>query len=70
MLNDLGFFLGLIFLIAGAALLFEGVSNAEASQTAAIMGGATFLSLGSVVLWAVLKNWWAWRKEYRRYRNE
>jgi hypothetical protein len=33
MLNELGFFLGLISLIAGAALLFEGVSNAEASQT-------------------------------------
>ncbi len=70
MLNNLGLFFGLIFLIAGAVLLYKGVSNADASQTAAIIGGATFLSLGSVAMWTVLKNWWEWRREYRRYRNE
>jgi len=70
MRDDLGLFFGLIFLIAGAMLLYNGVSNADATQSAAIIGGATFLSLGSVVMWTLLRNWWEWRKEYRRYRNE
>ena len=62
-------FCGVICFLGGAALLYKGVSNADASQTAAIIGGATFLSLGSTAMWNVLKNWWVWRKEYRRYRN-
>jgi len=70
MLDDLRLFSGLIFLIAGAALLHNGMSNADASQSATVLGGATFLSLGSTVMWTVLRNWWVWRKEYRRYRNE
>jgi len=69
MLDELGLFFGVIFLLAGAVLLYKGVSNADASQTAAVIGGATFLSLGSVLMWNVLKNWWVSRKEYRRYRN-
>ena len=63
MLDDLGFFFGLIFLIAGAVLLYNGVSHNDASQSTTIIGGATFLSLGSTVMWSVLRNWWAWRKE-------
>lgn len=69
MRDDLGLFIGLVFLIIGAALLYNGVSHSDASQSAAIIGGATFLSLGSVVLWTLLKKWWEWRREYRRYRN-
>jgi len=70
MLDDLRLFFGLIFLIAGAVLLYNGVSNNDASQSATIIGGATFLSLGSTVMWTVLRNWWEWRREYRSYRNE
>ncbi len=70
MRDDLGLFFGLILLMAGALLLYNGVSKSDASQSAAIIAGATFLSLGSVVMWTLLKNWWGWRKEYRRYRNE
>jgi hypothetical protein len=70
MLNDLGLFFGAIFLLAGAALLYKGVSNADASQTATIIGGAVLLSVGSVLMWTVLKNWWEWKREYRSYRDE
>jgi hypothetical protein len=70
MLNNLGFFSGALFLLAGAVLLHEGVSNADASQTAAILGGAMFFSIGSALMWTVLKNWWEWRRECRTYRNK
>lgn len=69
MRDELSLFFGVIFLLGGAMLLHHGVSTGDASQTAAIIGGATLLSLGSVVAWKVLKNWWEWRKEYRKYRN-
>ena len=69
MRDALGIFFGLTLLIVGAVLLYSGMSNADASQSAAIIGGATFFSLGSAVLSALLKNWWKWRKEYREYRE-
>jgi len=64
-----GLFFGLSFLIAGAILLYNGMSNADASQSAAVIGGATLLSLGSVLMGTFLRNWWEWRKEYREYRK-
>jgi len=72
MRDNLSLFFGLILLIAGAVLLNNGVSNAYASQmnqSATALGGATFLSFGSMVMWTVLKNWWKWKKECERYRN-
>jgi chromate transport protein ChrA len=69
-MRGLGLVFGSIVLIAGAALLYNGVANTEATQSVTIIAGATFLSLGATVLWNLLKNWWGWRREYRRYRNE
>ena len=62
MRDDLGLLFGLTFLTAGAVLLYNGLSNSDASESATIIGGATFLSLGSTVMWTVLKNWWEWRE--------
>lgn len=69
-MRGLGLVFGLIVLIAGAALLYNGLTNADATQSATIIAGATFLSLGATILWNLLKDWWGWRREYRRYRNE
>jgi len=69
MLDNIGFFIGLIFLIAGAVLLYSGASSADPSQSGEMIGGATLLSLGLIVMGTVLRNRWEWRKEYRRYRN-
>ena len=69
MRDALGLFFGLSFLIAGAILLYNGMSNANAGQSVAIIGGATFLSLGAVLMGSFLRNWWEWRKEYREYRK-
>jgi len=63
-------FLAFLFLIAGAVLLSNGFSTSDPSQTAKVIGGATFLSLGLVSLWFGVKNWWKWRTVYKESRNE
>ena len=52
-----------------AVLVFVAVFFGGFAPIAGHIAGATLLSLGSTVMWTVLKNWWVWRKEYRRYRN-
>jgi hypothetical protein len=66
----LGLFLALALLAIGAALLKEGISKSELSQTTQIISGAGFLSFGLASLWFTARNWLKWRKEYKEYRNE
>jgi hypothetical protein len=61
--NDLGLIFGIIFFLAGAALLYGGTSNSDANELAAVLGGAALLSLGSIVLWILVRNWWKRRKD-------
>jgi hypothetical protein len=51
-------------------LLYDGFSTSDLSQTAKLIGGAIFLSLGLVSLWFGVKNWWKWRTVYKESRNE
>jgi hypothetical protein len=46
-----------IFLGVGGALLTGDISRPDTSQTARIVGGASFLSMGLLNLWFALKNW-------------
>jgi hypothetical protein len=70
MRDDLSLFFSLILLIVGAALLSDGVSSTDPSQSARVIGGAAIFSLGSSVMWMVLRNWWGWRKILNRYRDQ
>jgi len=63
-------FLAFLCLTVGALLLYDGVSTPDLTQTAKVIGGASFLSLGSVGLWFGVKNWLKWRSIYKEYRNE
>jgi hypothetical protein len=63
-------FLAFLFLITGAVLVYDGFSTSDPSQTAKLIGGAIFLSLGLVSLWFGVKNWWKWRTVYKESRNE
>jgi len=69
MRDDLGLLFGTILLLTGLMLLYNSVSSTDANQSFAILGGAALLSLGAMLVWTVLKNWWGWRKEYRKERN-
>jgi len=63
-------FLAFLFLITGAVLLYDGFSTSDLSQSAKVIGGAIFLSLGLVRSWFAVKNWWKWRTVYKESRNE
>ncbi len=69
MRDHLATFIALILLIAGAGLLYDGVSTSDVSQSARIIGGAALLTLGLTISLFVLRNWWKWRKLSRDYRN-
>jgi uncharacterized membrane protein len=70
MLDTLMPFLACLFFVIGAALLYDGVSTSDLTQTAKIIGGASFLSLGLVSLWIGVKNWWKERTDYKEYGKE
>lgn len=63
-------FLAFLFLVVGSVLLFDDLSISDVTQTGAIIGGATFLSLGLITLWIGVKNWWKSKITYREYRKE
>jgi hypothetical protein len=61
---------GLIFLAIGGRLFSGDISRPDTNQSAYIVGGAAFLSLGLLNLWFALKNRLKWKREYKEYRNE
>jgi hypothetical protein len=69
MRDDLALFFALIIVIPGAALLYDGISSADASQTIRVIGGALLLTLGLTIMSIVLRNWWKWKKVLARHRN-
>jgi hypothetical protein len=70
MQDDFALFFAVIVLTLGAVLLHDGVSHPDASQSARIIGGAAFLSLGSNTMLIVLRNWWKWKKVLSKYRDQ
>jgi len=52
-------------LVGGAALLYDGVSNSDVTQTGRIIAGAALLSLGLMALWFIAKRWMEWRRDYK-----
>jgi flagellar motor component MotA len=65
----IGLFFAFIFLVVGAMLLNDALSNVDSSQSAHVIIGAASISLGAATLCGALKNWWRWRKEFQRYRT-
>ena len=61
---------GLTFVVIGGALLTGDISQTDTSQTARLVGGASFFSLGLLNLWFALKNWLKWKRDCREYRND
>jgi len=70
LLDTIAPFLAFLFLVVGAALLYEGLSTSDPMQAAKMISGASFISLGFVTLWFSVKNWWKSRTLYKEHRNE
>lgn len=66
MLNLHGISFSIVCLFTGAVLLYAGVSESDAAQTARVIGGAAFFSLGLVVMSLVVKDWWERRRREKR----
>jgi len=56
-LDNLALGFASICLLIGAGLLHDAVSNSDVTQTARIIAGAAFLSLGLMALWFAMKSW-------------
>jgi hypothetical protein len=59
-----------ILIVVGGMLLTGDQSPASQTQPIYILGGAASLSLGTISLWFVLRNWLKWKREYKAYRSE
>ena len=70
MRDTLAPFFALVFLTIGTMMLVGGISTSDVIQTARIIGGAAFLSVGLTSLSFALKNWLKWKRFYKAYRNE
>jgi hypothetical protein len=69
MLNKLGVICAVIFLLTGAFLLYGPASGPDPNQTGRILVGATLVSVSLVIILFVVKDWWHWRKHYKRIAN-
>ncbi len=54
-----------ICVLIGAVLLYDGVSTSDITQTARVIAGAAFLSLGLMALWLTMKRWVQWKRDYK-----
>ena len=68
MRDHVGIFFSAVFLLIGAAIVYDGVASNDAGQSARVIAGAAILALGITTMRLVLKNWWKERKLYRASR--
>lgn len=66
MLDKLGVAFALASLLLGAVLLYDAVSVSDLSQTVKVIAGAVFFALGLVTISLLAKDWWEWRKHYKK----
>jgi len=65
MLDKLGLSFAVVSLLLGSILLYDVVSRSDLTQTARLIGGAVFFTLGLVTLSLVVKDWSKWRKHHK-----
>jgi hypothetical protein len=66
MLNKLGLAFALVSLLLGTVLLYDAVSVSDLTQTSKVIGGAVFFALGLVTISLIAKDWWDWRRQYKK----
>jgi hypothetical protein len=65
MLNQLGVLFACVCVLGGAALLYQGFSIPDASQTMELLAGASLFVLGLALFKPAVKTW----LELKRYRR-
>lgn len=56
---------GLLFITVGLALLVTTVGLATINESAQVLGGASLVALGSIMIWVAFKHWLKWRRLLR-----
>lgn len=65
MLDKLGLSFAGVSLLLGSILLYGAVSKSDLTQTASVIGGAVFFTLGLVTLSLVVRDWSKVRKHHK-----
>jgi flagellar motor component MotA len=65
----IGIFFSAIFLVLGAAIVYDGVNSSDPGQSARVIAGAAILALGITTSRFVLKSWWKERKLFLESRE-
>jgi uncharacterized membrane protein HdeD (DUF308 family) len=69
MLDNLRLSFGILSLLVGLVLLYEGTSSSRVIQPPTLVAGAVFISLGFISVWFVAKNWLEMRKYFKNDRG-
>jgi uncharacterized membrane protein HdeD (DUF308 family) len=69
MLDNFGLIFGVVCLLLGAVLLYDGFSVQESIQSLNVIVGATLLSLGTIAIVLVVKAKLEWNRNYKKWRE-
>jgi uncharacterized membrane protein HdeD (DUF308 family) len=69
MLDNFGLIFGVVCLLLGAVLLYDGFSVQESIQSLNVIVGATLLSLGTIAIVLVVRSKLEWNRNYKKWRE-
>jgi hypothetical protein len=69
MLDNFGLIFGVVCLLLGAVLLYDGFSVQESTQSLNVIVGATLFSLGTIAIVLVVKSKLEWNRNYKKWRE-
>jgi len=70
MRETLGLLFALLFVTIGVALLSDSGTQSNAQETALMLFGASFLSIGLLSLALTVRSWMSWNRKSREYRGD
>ena len=70
MLENLGLISGVILILLGSLLLYQGMQSVAADANVRLMGGSLMLALGLITVANLLRNKLQFRRHYKRHHTK